>query len=427
MYLLDFKKNITNLKKVLVVTYYWPPSGGPGVQRVLKYCKYLPKYGWEPIILTVLNGDFPVLDKSLSKEVLNLKVVKSASFSFHKILNLLNRKKNTPTHQLSSSNEDGIFIKLARWVRVNFIVPDGRIGWYPDAVRKGNQIINDNNIEAIFSSAPPYTAHLIAKNLSLSNGIPWVADFRDPWTDRFYNFENKRLWITEKIDRFLENSVINSASARITVSSSISEYFKKPFHVIHNGYDEEDFKKLDRHKSKKIKISYIGTMTKSQNPINFFHAVSKLNKDRNIFEINLIGSIHHDIKNYIIKQNFDDFVNFKSYKEHKVAIQEMCNSDFLLLVIPNTKMNEGIITGKLFEYIRSMSKIVMIGPKKSDAAKIINETSAGKCFEHDNQDDIVKYLKFNGVSKNSNFEKYSRENSTKLLSKVLQNATFGSY
>ena len=412
------------MKKVLVVTYYWPPSGGPGVQRVLKYCKYLPQYGWEPIILTVSDGDFPVIDNSLSKEITNLKIYKASSFSFHKVFNLLNKEKNTPTYQLSSSNEDGIFIKLARWIRINFIVPDGRIGWYPGAIKKGNQIITDNNIEAIFSSAPPYTAHLIAKKLSLSNKIPWVADFRDPWTDRFYNFENKRLWLTEKIDKFLENSVINSASDCITVSRSISKYFKKPFHVIPNGYDDKDFKKSDKSISKKIKIGYIGTMTKSQSPNNFFHAVSNLNKEDNVFEINFTGNIHPDIKNYIAKQNFDCFVNYHPYMEHKDAIQEMCKSDFLLLVIPNTEKNEGIVTGKLFEYIRSMTKIVMIGPKESDAAKIMNETSAGMCFEYNDQQGVERYLSLKEFSKNSNFEKYSRQNATRLLSKILQNTTF---
>ena len=150
-YLLAFKKNIINLKKILVITYYWPPSGGPGVQRVLKYCKYLPKYGWEPIILTVSGGDFPVLDESLKSEVKNLKIFRSKPLSLHKVFNSLIGKKNTPTFQLSSSDKDSLFIKFARWIRLNLIIPDGRVGWYPGAVREGNKIINQQKIDVIFT------------------------------------------------------------------------------------------------------------------------------------------------------------------------------------------------------------------------------------------------------------------------------------
>ena len=211
------------MKKILVVTYYWPPSGGPGVQRVLKFCKYLPKYGWEPIILSVSDGDFPVLDESLTLEAENFLVFKTKPFSFHKIFNFLNKKKNTPTFQLSSSFNDSLFVKLSRWIRLNIIIPDGRIGWLPGAVKKGNDIIRQHKIKAILSTAPPYTTHLIAKSLSLSNKIPWVADFRDPWTDRFYNFENNRSWVTKKLDKYLEESVIKKASKCITVSDGFAK------------------------------------------------------------------------------------------------------------------------------------------------------------------------------------------------------------
>ena len=251
-YLLAFKKNIINLKKILVITYYWPPSGGPGVQRVLKYCKYLPKYGWEPIILTVSDGDFPVLDESLALEVENFKVFKTKSFSFHKIFNFLNKKSNTPTFQLSSSDKDSLFVRFSRWIRLNIIIPDGRIGWLPGAVKKGNYIIGKYKIDAIFSSAPPYTTHLIAKSLSISNKIPWVADFRDPWTDRFYNYENKRWWLTQKLDKYLEHSVIKNADRCISVSRTISKYYKKSFEIIHNGYDEDFLTKNDLSKSNEI-------------------------------------------------------------------------------------------------------------------------------------------------------------------------------
>ena len=408
------------MKKILVITYYWPPSGGPGVQRVLKYCKYLPKYGWEPIILTVSEGDFPVLDKSLGLEVENFKVFKTKSFSFHKIFNFLNKKSNTPTFQLSSSDKDSLFVRFSRWIRLNIIIPDGRIGWLPGAIKKGNSIISQHKIDVIFSSAPPYTTHLIAKSLSLSNKIPWIADFRDPWTDRFYNYENKRWWPAQKLDKYLEHSVIKNADKCITVSRTISKYYKKPFEVIHNGYDEDDFSNIVPDKNKDIVISYLGTMTKSQNPKRFFEVISKQNIGQNKYQINLIGNIHTDIQEYIKGEGYDKFVSLKPYVNHQEAIQKMVNSNFLLLVIPNTIKNEGIITGKLFEYIRSKTKIIMIGPKNCDAASIISDTNSGRWFDFEDREKIVKYLNSSSYTQTKNFEKYSRDKLTAKLSKLFE-------
>jgi len=409
------------MKNILVVTYYWPPSGGPGVQRVLKFCKYLPEFGWRPIILTVSNGDFPVYDNSLEIENKRFEIFKSKSISFHKIFNFFTRKNNTPTFQLSKSKKDNLFIKFSRWIRLNVIIPDGRIGWYFSAVNKGEDILKRYKIDVIFSSAPPYTAHLIAKKLSISNAIPWVADFRDPWTNRFYNYENKRSWITEKLDKALEKSVIDSAHKRITVSKDIANHYNKPFSIIHNGYDEDDFKNIiSLNKNQKTIISYLGTMTKSQNPKNFFKVISNLNDKRNEYLIELIGNIHPDIKFYIQKKGYNKFINFISYVDHKEAIQRMAASNFLLLSIPNSRNNKGIVTGKLFEYIRSMTKIIMIGPKEGEAANIIKETYSGSCFEFTDKDEIYDFfLGKDHHEETRNFKQYERKNLTSKLVKIL--------
>ena len=418
---LVLRKNITRLRKILIITYYWPPSGGPGVQRVLKFCKYLNETDWKPIILTVENGDFPVFDQTLEKDVLEYKIYRSKSYSFHKIFNSLNKKSTTPTFQLSSAKQDGTLIKLFRWIRLNLVIPDGRVGWYFDSINVGKKIFRENKIDAIFSSAPPYTTHLIAKKLALLNKLPWIADFRDPWTDRFYNYENKRWWITSKLDKVLENSVINSAQKCVTVSKEISRSFIRDFKVIHNGYDEEDYLNVYPDKDKEnVVIRYLGTMTKSQNPKNFFDVISKLNCSKNKYKVELIGNIHPDVKVYIQNQGFEKFVEFISYVNHSEAIQKMVNSHFLLLVIPNTAKNKGIVTGKLFEYIRSMSKIIMIGPLDCDAAKIINNTSSGKCFDYDNSTDIAQYLESGKYPETINFEKYSRKNLTSELVEIFE-------
>ena len=408
------------LKKVLVISYYWPPSGGPGVQRVLKFCKYLNKFGWEPIVLTVKDGDFPAKDYSLNEEAKTAKVYYAKSISFHRFYNWIAGRKTTPTHHLSSSTKDSIIVKLFRWIRNNLIVPDGRIGWYPNAVSKGDDIIKQNNIRVIFSSAPPYTAHLIAMKLSKKHSIPWVADFRDPWVDRFYNYENRRLWLTKLVDSSLEKRVINSASALTTVSKTISRYYEKPFSVIHNGYDEEDFTSINEKEKNNVVISHIGTMTKSQNPSMLFQSINELNLNHEKYRIDLIGNIHPDIKSYIQNNKYDTFIKIKPYMPHKDAIRKMCESDFLLLVIPNTKKNMGIVTGKLFEYIRSMRKIIMIGPPNSDAAKIIAQTNSGVFFDYNEKNKIKHLLMENNLPATSNYQQYSRESLTKTLSLVFE-------
>jgi hypothetical protein len=408
------------LKNILVISYYWPPSGGPGVQRVLKFSKYLKKLGWEPIVLTAKDGDFPVKDHSLNDDAKTTQAYFVKSISLHKLYSWIAGKKTTPTYQLSSSSEDSIIVKFIRWIRNNLIVPDGRIGWYPNAVKKGSDIIKQNNIRVIFSSAPPYTVHLIARTLSKKHELPWVADFRDPWTDRFYNYENKRLWLTKLIDSYLERKVINDATALTTVSKTISEYYKKTFYVIHNGYDEEDFSLVNKTENNNVVISYIGTMTKSQNPLMFFESIYELNLKEKKYQIDLIGNIHPDIKYYIEAKKYDNFIKIKPYIPHKDAIKKMCESDFLLLVIPNTEKNKGIVTGKLFEYIRSMRKIIMIGPPKSDAAKIIAQTNSGRCFDYSEKNKINQFLLKTNLPSSNNYQQYSRENLTKILSHLIE-------
>ena len=408
------------LKNILVISYYWPPSGGPGVQRVLKFSKYLKKLGWEPIVLTAKDGDFPVKDHSLNDDAKTTQAYFVKSISLHKLYSWIAGKKTTPTYQLSSSSEDSIIVKFIRWIRNNLIVPDGRIGWYPNAVKKGSDIIKQNNIRVIFSSAPPYTVHLIARTLSKKHELPWVADFRDPWTDRFYNYENKRLWLTKLIDSYLERKVINDATALTTVSKTISEYYKKTFYVIHNGYDEEDFSLVNKTENNNVVISYIGTMTKSQNPLMFFESIYELNFKEKKYQIDLIGNIHPDIKYYIEAKKYDNFIKIKPYIPHKDAIKKMCESDFLLLVIPNTEKNKGIVTGKLFEYIRSMRKIIMIGPPKSDAAKIIAQTNSGRCFDYSEKNKINQFLLKTNLPSSNNYQQYSRENLTKILSHLIE-------
>ena len=415
------------MKNVLIISYYWPPSGGPGVQRVLKFCKYLPSFGWNPIVLTVKDGEFPVLDFSLENDSKAIESIKVKGVSFYDLYKKFTGKKKLATHQLSPGVNENIITRLARWIRYNLIIPDGRVGWYWSAVKGGEKIIQERNIDLIFSSGPPQTVHLIGKTLSKKTKTPWATDFRDPWTDRFYYYENPRNKIISFFDNYLEKSVLRRCNYLITVSNGFLSLLNQHYdienksEIIYNGYDPEDFKKQSKinFSGNKIIISHLGSLSKSQSPIGLFQSIKTYNeqKPEKSIIINCVGSIHGDIEGYIRKHGLNEYIVKKSYVDHDQAIKEMINSDILFLVIPNLLNNQGIIPGKLFEYIASKTKIILIGNRKSDAEKLMIDL--GYKYFYDIYDNIkFDDILFDEVPNPINTEIYSRVEQTEQLSKI---------
>ena len=420
------------MKNVLIISYYWPPSGGPGVQRVLKFCKYLPSFGWNPIVLTVKDGEFPVSDFSLEKDSKAIESIKVKGISFYSLYKKFTGKQKLATHQLSPGVNENIITKLARWIRYNLIIPDGRVGWYWNAVKRGEKIIQEKNIDLIFSSGPPQTVHLIAKTLSKKTNRSWVADFRDPWTDRFYYYENPRNSIISFFDKYLEKKVLKECNYLVTVSDGFFSLLnnnciiENKAEVIYNGYDIDDFKGIKKTKvsNDHITISHIGSLSRSQIPLGLFHSVelhnqSKINKP---ILIKCIGSVHSSIENYVMTHGFETFLSFDPYMNHDQAIKEMVNSDILFLVIPDLINNQGIIPGKLFEYFASKTNIILIGNKNSDAAKLMLEL--GHQFFYD----INENINFDKILNNNyheaiNIKAFSRIEQTKQLSKIFNKIT----
>ena len=213
------------LKKVLIITYYWPPAGGPGVQRVLKFAKYLPEFGWQPIILTVENGEYPAIDESLLKEIpQGIKVYKTKSFEpFTIYRKFFSDKKNQPIPVGILAQSGGSLKKrIANFIRLNFIIPDAKIGWKFSAVKEGQKIIDLEKPDLIFSSSPPPTTHLIAKTLAKRNKIKWIADLRDPWSKIHY-YQNNRLAIANKLDERIEHKTLSASNKVITVSENFAK------------------------------------------------------------------------------------------------------------------------------------------------------------------------------------------------------------
>ena len=419
------------MKKVLMISYYWPPSGGPGVQRILKFCKYLPDFGWEPIVLTVKHGEFPSIDESLILESASIKVYYAKAISPYNLYKLFSKSKRIQTYQLSPKENEPIFNKFSRWIRYNMVIPDGRIGWYPDAVRVGLSIIKKEKIDLIFSSGPPHTSHLIGRKLTKGTGMKWTADFRDPWTDRFYYSESPRNRLTQWFDRVLEKKVLDDADRISVVSQGFFDQLdnhtpiKDKTKIIFNGFDEEDFKDMAIHNrgNDNFVISHIGTLSRSQNPILLFNAILSysVKSSKNGICLRFIGSVHSEIKETINKLNLGNVVEFIEYVPHGDAIKHMIDSDALLIVIPDLPDNKGIIPGKLYEYLRSGTQIILIGNDNCNAADIVKSFGGFRINKNRPNLDIEKMNSMKLRREKSKLDLYSRRNQTKILSEIFSN------
>ena len=431
------------MKKVLIVTYYWPPAGGPGVQRVLKFVKYLPKFGWQPIILTVANGEYPAIDKSLEKNIpQECKVFKTKTrepMALYK--QFLGMKKNDriPTAVLVDSNPS-IKKRFANWVRLNLFIPDAKIGWKKFAVKEGMKIIKNEKPDLIFSSSPPPTVHLIASELAGKSKLKWIADFRDPWTDIHYYEDQPRLTIVKSIDKKYESKVLNKAD-KVTCISKLDielDFAKKTDKEkcinIPNGYDENDFDELNLFNTptKKFTILHLGAINKERNPEKFFEAVSLLYKkgiiNKENFQITFVGNIDPVVMTSVEKNEIWELVTYVDYLPHKEALQYTDRANVLLLLVTQSEKNRRILPGKTFEYMRTGKFIIALGPEDGEVARIISETNTGIVIDYSNEEKIrqiieKKFLEWkeNNLSFNGKAEeikKYSREKLTEQLVKV---------
>lgn len=414
-------------KKVLIITYYWPPAGGPGVQRVLKFAKYLPEFGWEPIILTIEGGDYHAMDESLLNDIPpNIKIYKVRSRSALDIYKKLKSGKGEISSFELTRKDGGLGFKLAKWIRANLFIPDARKGWNSAAVKLGLKIIQEEKPNLIFTSSPPHSLQLIGNKLKRKTGIKWVADFRDPWTDAFWDKDLPRMKLFQKYNAYLEQKVVKHADERTTVSLGFSELLKKNsnrrFNLLPNGFDEYDFKGFDKILSPILRITYVGSISNSQNPENFFRAIGQLPQSyKKLIDINFYGKFDSEVK--ISSQEYGGITKFHGYIPHSEAINKIINSEVLLLLIP--KNSKGIITGKLYEYLATKNYILSIGPKENEINEILDLCNAGASFSFNEKlTEAIKAIIDNwkdGITyeiNNAEVLKYSRRNITKDLVKI---------
>lgn len=381
-------------RKVLIITYYWPPSGGPGVRRILKFVKYLGDFGWEPFILTVKDGEYPNIDETLIDEIPGgLEIFQTKTwepYHFYRWLSGKKSKANIPTYILNRDDSSSLLERITKSIRGNIFIPDARIGWIPFAVKRGREIIAAHDIDLIFSSGPPHTVHLIAHKIARKTGLKWVADFRDPWTDVFYYKDLKRFGWAIRIDQYLEKKVLKNATAITTVSPSIAELLKHKiknnYFVLPSGFDESDFDGIQSKKPNKFRITYLGNLASSQNPEVFFQALAEMSSTNADFksdlELQFAGNVHPVILASLEKNKLSQFTKIFPYIPHDQVVHSMASAQILLLIIPEYIHNEGILTGKLFDYMGAKKFILGIGPPQGDAAAILQETSQGRMISY---------------------------------------------
>lgn len=438
-------KQLTDQKRVLILTYYWPPSGGAGVQRWLKFTKYLQEYGYEPVIYTADQAEYPVLDNSLAKDIPpGLQVLKTAVWEPYKLYkkftgqNTKERVVSGFLQEKSGGKKWSRFISL--WLRANVFIPDARCFWINPSVKFLRKWLKENKVDLIVSTGPPHSMHVIALKLKKKMNLPWLADFRDPWTNIDFAGDLPMTGYARKRNAFLEKQVLLHANRVSVVSDLMREEFSIPgrpaVQVITNGFDADDFIIPDEliKKDGNFSIVHTGSMNARRNHPLLWKAVAQLCKTNADFNskvrIRLIGKNDFSVMESIRQAGLEEKTEQIDYLPHDQIIAEQKSASVLLLAINNYGEEEkgffspkATLTGKLFEYLAARKPILMIGPQDSQAAAIIKNTGAGQVAGFDDVQTIEQHLLtwFNQFQEgtlevsSSGIEQFSRKALTKKL------------
>jgi len=377
------------MKKVLIITYYWIPSGGAGVQRWVKFAKYLRQYGWEPIIYTPENPEYPSIDHSFEKDIpADITVIKTPIWEPYNVYRNLTGKKNQAINAgfISENKKQGWKDKLSIWIRGNFLIPDPRRFWIKPSVGFLSDYLKENPVDAIITTGPPHSMHLIGMGLKKNfPSLPWVADFRDPWTNIDFYKDLNLTWLADKIHHKLEREVLQKADTVLVVSRGMEEEFApmrpKKLQVITNGYDESDAQVGPLTLDGRFSISHIGTLNAARNPRIVWKVLSEICAENVDFkkdlQIQLVGKVDFSVLEDIQSYGLQEQLLKIDYLSHSEAIAKQNTSQVLMLLINQSGNAKGILTGKFFEYLAAKRPILAVGPTDGDAAVVLNETGAG--------------------------------------------------
>jgi galactitol-specific phosphotransferase system IIB component len=426
-------------KKILIITYYWPPAGGPGVQRWLKFVKYLPEFGIQPIVFIPENPTYPIVDENLVNEVSEKAIIlKHKIFEPYQLASFLskNKTKKISSGIIPNQKKQSFLDKTFLWIRGNLFIPDARVFWVKPSVSYLEKYIVENNIDTIVTSGPPHSLHLIGLELKQKLNLKWFADFRDPWTTIGYHKSLRLSDYAAKKHKTLEHQVLNAADTIIVTSKTTKTEFQaitsKPIAVITNGYDNENVEKqtLDS----KFSLAHIGSFLSERNPAILWESlvelVNEITDFKSHLEIKLIGAVSQEVLETIAQFGLNPYLNNLGYVSHAEAIAHQRKSQVLLLIEINSEDTKSIIPGKLFEYMVSNRPIVAIGPEGSDFAEIITLTNTGAFFNYSEKmklksvilDFYNQFLEGKLQANAIGLQQYSRKNLTKELVQLINSS-----
>ena len=429
------------MKKVLILTYYWPPAGGPGVQRWLKFVKNLPALGWEPHVLTVRNGTYSATDEQLTAEVPgNVHVYKTKSRDPFRLYTLLKGKKDrsVPVALINIDRKRSAVDRIAMYIRSNFFIPDARKGWIPFAVKEALRIIREEQIDLLVSTGPPHSTHLAGLRIKKECGITWLADLRDPWTSVYYNDMLPRTARTRRIDKGYEDRVLMHADAVTVVSRGMKEEFadRNPHvEVVMNGFDPDDMPPAVQDiPADKFRLTYTGNFKPNQHvPVLWDALIELLEEDTAFatdFILHFVGNVDDRVAEYFNVHGMRHHLQLTGYVPHSLATAALTDSALLLFVVPSSRNNKLIITGKLFEYLASGRPILSVGPTGGDAAAVLGDTGRDGMIDYNDKENMKQCLlrhyhewKQRGGKparlENSRLEKYSRQASAHKMAGIM--------
>ena len=398
------------MKRVLIISYYWPPTGGSGVQRWVKFAKYLPSEGWQPVIYTPENPEQLAVDESLAAEVPeDAEIVKTRIIEpyelYKRVLRRSGHSKEAVEVNPVNAQNKSLLQKAAMWVRGNLFRPDPRCLWIGPSVRFLKKYLSEHPVDLIVSTGPPQSMHMIGLRLSRETGLPWIADFRDPWTKIFYFKHLAMTPATERWHKKMEKMVLDEASAVVAVSPLVQQEFQAmtdtPVELITNGFDECDFSSEPCTEayggaSQEFTITHTGLFAADGNPTVLWDVLAeKCHADeafRKLLRIKLIGKTDDQILKALKDRGLEESLINMGYQTHSVAVEQQRQASVLILPLRKEPEYKAVLPGKLFEYLASQRPILGIGQPDGAMAMIVNETGTGTVIDWNDKEGISQYI-----------------------------------
>lgn len=386
--------------RILLITYYFPPCGGVSVQRWLKWLPDLVQKGFEVTVLTTLDGDYPLRDENLLAEIPpEVRVIRTRTPQLGKLWQLiLGKKSSIPYGNLGQSDSDGLLRKVLIWLRLNLIIPDIRMFWNPRALRAAVDYLRKHPTDIVITTGPPHSTHLVGLKLKRRFGIPWLADWRDPWTSIYYLKLNPPSAPSRLMHRYLERKVALNADLNTIVSENWAAQLPgNNTRVIYNGFDSRktaliNWGDKDEKRTGPFLLKYVGSLTEAHDFGLLVDVLSRIEKDLD-FELIFVGTTLTKEQSDQLEKQIPGKFRITGFVSHQQALQEMADANLLLILIKNVDGFEGMLPAKTFEYIAAKAKILYLGPHGGETEKLIRKFEAGAGFDNSETSATLDYLR----------------------------------